>query len=264
MARKKQKKTKPRVLIFSGYGLNCEEETKYAFELAGGRADIVHINDLIDGRKRMKDYQILVFPGGFSYGDDTGSGKAYANRVRNHLSKDLEEFISANKLVIGICNGFQILTSLGLLPGALTFNEKARYIDRWVDLEVEAGNLWFKNIKSISLPIAHGEGKFYADKKTLKELNENRNIAVRYVKGEICRYQNLPVNPNGSLENIAAVMSHDGRVLGMMPHPERGIFTSQLPQFGYLKEKTKREGKRLPKYTLALQIFKNAIEFFHG
>ena len=107
---------KPKALVFSGYGLNCEEETKYGFELAGGTADIIHINDLIGGRVKLSDYQILAVPGGFSYGDDTGSGNAYANKLRNHLWQDFLRFIKQDKLIIGICNGFQILVNLGLLP----------------------------------------------------------------------------------------------------------------------------------------------------
>ena len=253
---------KPKVLIFSGYGLNCEEETKYAFELAGGTAHIVHVNDLISGIKKIKDYQVLAFPGGFSYGDDTGSGKAYANKVRNHLSDDIKDFVSKEKLVIGICNGFQILTNLGLLNGALTFNDNARYLDRWVDLKVEGDSPWLRGMKAISLPIAHGEGKFYADKKTLKDLNATNSVAVRYVKGDICRYQDLCANPNGSLEDIAGVTAYNGRVLGIMPHPERALFMTQLPQFPYLKEKSRRENKQLQEHGPALQIFKNAIEFF--
>lgn len=258
-----QKNSKPKVLIFSGYGLNCEEETKFAFELAGGSADIVHINDLIDGIKKIGNYDILAFPGGFSYGDDTGSGKAYANKVKNHLMKDLEKFISKNKLVIGICNGFQILTNLGLLPGALTFNERARYIDRWVDLKTEnKQSPWLKEIDKISLPIAHGEGMFYTDKKTLKRLNNQNKIAARYIKGEVCSYQDLPTNPNGALENIAGVLGYDGKVFGIMPHPERALFMTQLPQFPYLKEKSRRDGVKLQKYGPGFQIFKNAIDYF--
>ncbi|MFA6050195.1 MAG: phosphoribosylformylglycinamidine synthase I [Candidatus Paceibacterota bacterium] len=254
---------KVKVLIFSGYGLNCEEETKFAFELAGASADIVHINDLIDGKKKLKDYQILAFPGGFSYGDDTGSGKAYANKVRNHLGKDLLKFVSEDKLVIGICNGFQILTNLGLLPGALTFNDGARYQDRWVDVKVENNESpWLRGITTLSLPIAHGEGKFIADQKTLKSLNQEKQIAVRYVKGEVAKYQDQTANPNGALEDIAGVLSYNGRVLGMMPHPERALFTTQLPQFSYLKEKAKREGKKLSKQGPGFQIFKNAVGYF--
>lgn len=258
-----QKKYKPKALIFSGYGLNCEEETKFAFELAGASVDIVHINDLIDGVKKIKNYDILAFPGGFSYGDDTGSGKAYANRVKNHLMQDLEAFVAKDKLVIGICNGFQILTNLGLLPGALTFNDGARYIDRWVDLKIENNQSpWLKGINKISLPVAHGEGKFYAEDRILKELSNSDKIAVRYIKGEVCKYQDLPASPNGALENIAGVFSYNGRVFGMMPHPERALFMTQLPQFQYLKEKSIRDGSKLPQYGAGLQIFKNAVRYF--
>ena len=257
---------KPKVLIFSGYGLNCEEETKFAFEVAGCVADIVHITDLIQGDKKIKSYDIMAFPGGFSYGDDTGSGKAYANKVRNHLMSDIEKFISEGKLIIGICNGFQILTNLGLLPGALTFNDSARYVDRWVDIQIENSDKqkspWLLNIDSLSLPIAHGEGKYYADTKVLAALNQKNDVAARYVKGEIFRYQNLPSNPNCALEDIAGVLGYEGRVLGMMPHPERALFTTQLPNYTYLREKSNREGTTLPKYGPGLQIFKNAVHYF--
>ena len=250
------------ILVFSGYGLNCEEETKFAFEQAGGKADIVHINDLIAGLKKIKNYDILAFPGGFSYGDDTGSGKAYANKVRNHLWKDLQKHIEDKKLIIGICNGFQILTNLGILPGALTFNDSARYLDRWVDVEVTGKSPWLTGIKKLSLPIAHGEGKFYAEAKTLAALEKNKQIAFRYVKGEATDYLDLPANPNGALKNIAGVLADEGRTLGMMPHPERGLFTTQLPHFPYLKEQSRRTGKKMSKLTPALQLFKNAIEYF--
>jgi len=160
---------KPKALIMSGYGLNCEEETKYAFELAGGTADVVHINDLIDGEKKLNDYQIVAFPGGFSYGDDTGSGNAFANKIKNHLSEKINRFITENHLVIGICNGFQILAYLGIFPiqFSLTHNDSARYTVRWVDMKVENDSPWLRGISTLSLPIAHGEGKLFADKKTL-------------------------------------------------------------------------------------------------
>src|SRR3989344_6440509 len=130
------KNKKPKVIVMSGYGLNCEYETKSAFDWAGGATDIVNLNDLIANPKMLQKYNILVFPGGFAYGDDTGSGKAYANKFKNHLMKELEEFLSRDTLVIGICNGFQIATNLGILPGGLAWNKKGRYIDRWVDLKV--------------------------------------------------------------------------------------------------------------------------------
>ena len=165
--------------------------------------------------------------------------------------------------MIGICNGFQILTNLGLLPGALTHNEKARYLDRWVDVKIESKQSpWLKGISTLSLPIAHGEGKYFAPEETLEQLNLENRIAVRYTKGEICEYQDLEANPNGALEDIAGVLGYDGRVLGMMPHPERALFVTQLPQFPFLNEKAKREGKKLPKFGPGFQIFKNAINFF--
>src|SRR6185295_14599480 len=173
----KQTKNKVRVLVFAGYGLNCEEETAYGFTLAGAKADIVHINDVIDHKVQLKNYDILAFPGGFAYGDDTGSGKAYGNRVKNHLEKELKAFLKDGKLIIGICNGFQILTQIGLLPGALTFNDNNRYTDRWSDMAVESDSPWLKGITKISAPIAHGEGKYVLPKGKVE-------VVLRYVKGE--------------------------------------------------------------------------------
>jgi len=233
-----------------------------AFELAGAKADIVHINDLVAGIKKLSSYQILAVPGGFSYGDDTGSGRAYANKLHNHLREDLEQFIKKDKLVIGICNGFQILTNLGLLPGALTFNDNARYTDRWVDLKITSTSPWLKGIKTLSVPIAHGEGKFVAEDETLSALKKNNQIAATYTKDQACGYQNLPANPNGALLDIAAITSLNGKVLGLMPHPERAMFFTQSPMWPVEKEKLIRAGKKLPTYGPGLQIFKNAVRCF--
>ena len=161
MVHKMDEKGKPRVIVLSGYGLNCEEETLFAFEKAGAKGDIVHINDLIAGLKKMDDYQILAFPGGFSYGDDIGSGMAYANKMRNNMKDQYMEFMNKDKLAIGICNGFQIMVNLGLLPTdhgetdqvvALTHNNSARYMDRWVDLKFNPNSPWTKRIDTLSLP----------------------------------------------------------------------------------------------------------------
>ena len=254
---------KPRVIVLSGYGLNCEDETKFVFELAGAKADIVHINDLVAEKNKLKTYQILAIPGGFSYGDDTGSGKAYANKLKNHLKSELDDFINNDRLVIGICNGFQILTNLGFLPGALLPNTSARYIDRWVDLKMAGKSPWIQGIKTLSAPIAHGEGRYFADRKILESLEKNNSIAATYVKGEICEYQNLSPNPNGALKNIAAITAKDGRILGMMPHPERAMFFTQLPHWPYLKEKLRRQSKKLPVYGPGLQIFRNGVGYFN-
>lgn len=263
---------KPKVIVLSGYGLNCEEETKYAFEIAGGKTDIIHINDLIDNYYQLDKYQIFAIPGGFSYGDDTGSGNAFANKLRNHLWDKILRFIKKDRLVIGICNGFQILVNLGLLPAldnqygtrevALIHNDSARYIVRWVDLKIESKTPWFIGIDKISLPIAHGEGKFFAPRELLLKIKRKKLIAARYFQGEICKYQLLPVNPNGSLNDIAAITDESKRILGMMPHPERAIFFHQLPHWPYLKEKYQRQGRRIPKQGPGLKIFQNAVDYF--
>jgi phosphoribosylformylglycinamidine synthase subunit PurQ / glutaminase len=263
---------KPNVLIFSGYGFNSEEETQFAFEQAGATAQTVHINDIIDGQVRFDQFQILAFPGGFSYGDDTGSGNAFANKLRNHLWEDVQKFVQQDKLIIGICNGFQVLVNLGLLPAfdgnygvrevALLNNQTARLVTRWTDMVVAAKTPWLDGITHLSAPIAHGEGKFYASEKTLQELKQKNLIALRYVQGETCEYASLPANPNGSTDNIAGIIDESGKVLGLMPHPERGMFFTQRPDFGYLKEKYKREGKPLPEFIDGIKIFQNAVKYF--
>ncbi len=264
---------KPKVLVLSGYGLNCEEEEAFAFDAAGGESHIVHINDLIDKKVKMEDFQILVFPGGFSFGDDTGSGKAFANRVRDHLWEDLQKFIAEDKLVIGFCNGFQIMTNLGLLPSlkmeygkrqvALQHNKNARYINRWVDLEVGGTETpWLTGIEGFASPIAHGEGRLYADAETLKAINKKGLAVLKYAKGEICNYQDLEPNPNGSIESIAGITDETGKIFGLMPHPERALFFHQRPDAPVLKEKFKREGTSLPAEGPGLQLFRNGVNYF--
>jgi len=262
---------KPKVLALTGYGINCDEETKFAFEKAGANVDIVHINDLIDSYKKLNDYQILAFPGGFSYGDDTGSGNAFANRIKNNLWEEIKTFTEKDSLAIGICNGFQVMVNLGLLPAlkgeyeqqvVLTHNTSARYECRWVDLQFEGKSIWVQGIDKISLPIAHGEGRFYAERKVLKRLKKKKLIAARYIKGDICKYQNLEANPNGSLENIAGITDESGRLIGMMPHPERAIDFTQLPNWPLLKEQYKRTSKKLPSEGIGIRIFQNAVKYF--
>jgi phosphoribosylformylglycinamidine synthase subunit PurQ / glutaminase len=250
----KKKKSKPKVMVMSGYGLNCEEETKFAFDWAGGSADIVHLNDLIAVPKMLRRYDILVFPGGFAYGDDTGSGKAYGNKFKNHLMKELREFLGRDTLVIGICNGFQIATNLGILPGGLAWNKGGRYIDRWVDLKVAGESPWLAGIKSLSVPIAHGEGRYKISAEEYKKMKKEGEIAFAYTKGDICKFQDLEKNPNGSDYDIAGVLAYNGRVLGLMPHPERAMFARQSPLW--------HANKKGPKEGQGFQIFKNAIKYF--
>ena len=264
---------KPNALVLTGYGINCDEETKFAFERAGAQANLVHINDLIEDKRKLDNYQILAFPGGFSYGDDTGAGNALSNRIRNHLWEEFRSFVEKDKLVIGICNGFQVITNLGLLPAfegnygarqvALVHNDSARYIDRWVDLEFGGKSVWTNGLPKMSLPIAHGEGRFYAEEGILKELNDKSLVSAKYVNGEICKYQGLPHNPNGSLEDIAGITDESGRILGMMPHPERAIDFTHLPNWTLLKEQLKRRGEEIPTEASGIYIFKNGIEYFN-
>jgi len=265
----------PKVLVMSGYGINCETESAHAFEKAGAECEIVHVNDLISGKKKMSDYEIILFPGGFSYGDDTGSGNAFANKIKNNLWEELLDFINSNKLILGICNGFQVMTHLGLftLPGrkhgerinALESNNSNRYECRWVYLKNNSSNCVFtKGIDITPLPVAHGEGRFYCDEDVLEELKKNGQIVFTYCNenGEEAK-GNYPVNPNGSIMDIAAVCDNTGRIMGMMPHPERAVYSVSEPEFQLKKEIAKREGKEIPEIIESnLKIFKNAVEFF--
>jgi phosphoribosylformylglycinamidine synthase subunit PurQ / glutaminase len=262
----------PKVLVLTGYGINCDEETKFAFEKSKAKAEIVHVNDLIDGHKKLSNYQILAFPGGFSYGDDTGSGNALANRIKNHLWDEILKFITEDHLVIGICNGFQVMVNLGILPAlnqrygdrqvALVHNDSAQYLDRWVDLQFEGSSPWVQGIERLALPIAHGEGKFYTSENLLKKLNDKHLIAARYVKQEMCKYQGLDGNPNGSLEDVASITDESGRLIGMMPHPERAVSFTNLPNWTYLKEQYKRDRKKIPCAGDGLKIFQNGVRYF--
>ncbi len=263
---------KPNVLVLTGYGINCDEETQYAFEKAGAKANIVHINDIIDRKKKIGDYQIFMLPGGFSYGDDLRAGVALANRIRNNLWEELREFIAQDKLVLGICNGFQVLTNLGLLPAlnekygsrqaALLHNTSARYIDRWVDIRFENSGPWTTGIRTMRAPIAHGEGRFYSEPVALRRLNEKNMICARYVYGEMCEHFSLPANPNGSIEDIAGITDESQRILGLMPHPERAIDFTHLPNWTLIKETYRRKGRELPLEGDGLQLFKNGVRYF--
>lgn len=264
---------KPNALVLTGYGINCDEETAFAFEAAGAKAKIVHVNDLIKEPKILKNFQIFAFPGGFSYGDDTGSGNALANKIRNNLWQNLLEFIEEQKLVIGICNGFQVITNLGLLPGigkkygersvALAHNNTARYECRWVSLKNFSKKCVFtKGIKEIKMPVAHGEGKFIGDSKVLKKLQENDQIVFKYTKNSKPALGEFPFNPNGAMLDIAGICDETGRVFGLMPHPERNIFFTQQDDWTMQKELLKRKEKALPEESDGMKIFRNAVEFF--
>jgi phosphoribosylformylglycinamidine synthase I len=283
IARRIQKRTSPQVttardmipekaIIMSGFGINSEMETQEVLARAGIVSDIVHINDLIIGRSRLSDYRLLVFPGGFSYGDDTGAGNAYANRVRNNLWEDLMEFLEGDNLVLGICNGFQILANLGLVPAfnkqytrdiALMPNRGGRLECRFVTLKPAADNLWTRNIERIYCPVSHGEGNFYCSKDTLQLLKRQKMVAFTYCHEDLRPAEGeYPFNPNGSVDDIAGITSADGRVLGLMPHPERAMEFVNLYDWPLRKEHMKRENMPVPAESLNMQFFRNVVEYF--
>ncbi|MDO9035734.1 MAG: phosphoribosylformylglycinamidine synthase subunit PurQ [Methanoregula sp.] len=261
-----------KALIMSGFGINSEMETKEVLTRAGMDADIVHINDLIAGRKRLSEYRMLIFPGGFSYGDDTGAGNAYANRVRNNLWDDLLEFLDGDNLVLGICNGFQILANLGLVPAfdkhfkrdiALMPNQSGRLECRFVSLKPAADNLWTKGIERLYCPVAHGEGNLSCSKETLLRLKRQKMIAFTYCQEDLTpAYGKYPWNPNGSVEDIAGITSVDGKVLGLMPHPERAIEFVNLYDWPLRKEMMRRKGVSVPTESMNMQLFRNAVGYF--
>ena len=267
-----REKIPEKALVMSGFGINSEMETQEALARAGMTSDIVHINDLITGRQKLSEYRLLVFPGGFSYGDDTGAGNAYANRVRNNLKEDLLEFLDGDNLVLGICNGFQILANLGLVPAfdkthardiALMPNRGGRLECRFVTLKPAAENLWTSGIERITCPVAHGEGNFSCSKETLQRIRKQKMIAFTYCREDLSPADGeYPFNPNGSVEDIAGITSSDGKVLGLMPHPERAMEFTNLYDWPLLKERMKRERIPLPAESGNMQLFRNIIAYF--
>ncbi len=259
-----------KVLVLRTAGTNCDGETVFAFKSFGARVDLVHINKLIGGDVNVNDYHIVVFPGGFSYGDDIESGRIFANELRLKLGEDIKKFISGGKLMIGICNGFQILVKAGILPGALTpqeendhtspvsttlmTNDSGKFEDRWIHLSVESRSPWLKGLKRIIyLPVAHGEGKFVtAENSVLENLRRNGQIAFRYCTSDGGK-PFYPENPNGSADHIAGITDKTGRILGLMPHPERHFLSTQHPFW-----------TRLPKngkFGDGAKIFENGVKY---
>jgi phosphoribosylformylglycinamidine synthase I len=257
------------VLIITGYGLNCEEESKYAWELAGAHPEYVHLNDLISNPARLHEFAAVMFGGGFAYGDHMTSGHVFALRVKHRMREDLERFVRDGKLVMGVCNGFQILVKLGLLPGldgeyftqklSLLQNDCGTFQDFWVQLRFESGSpcVFTRGLERIPLPIRHGEGKLFTlDKGLLERLEAAGCIACRYadpLSGEPT--QEFPHNPNGSLHAIAGLCDPTGRIFGLMPHPEAYLYPENYPQW----EIQSRQGT-LPSQGLGLELFRNAVE----
>lgn len=244
---------KPKALIVRTAGINCDIETKHALECAGAKADLVHTNEITQNITSILSYDILVFPGGFSYGDDIAGGKIWSLHMKK-VYQDIKSFIDSGRPVIGICNGFQVLTKLGFLPEnkskeqtlSLTFNDNGKFIAKWEKLKVNKKSpcLFTKNLDDIiELPIAHGEGKVVIDNDDiLKKLNDNNSIALTYES-----------NPNGSIMDIAGICNTKGNCFGLMPHPERYISNLTHPA------RTRKEMQEIK--ATGLTIFKNAVNF---
>ncbi|MBI2850311.1 MAG: phosphoribosylformylglycinamidine synthase I [Chloroflexi bacterium] len=251
--------SKVRTLILRAPGANCDGEAAFAFEQAGAEASLVHVNRLIRHEKRLADYQIMVIPGGFTYGDDIAAGKVLANELRLKLGEDIARFVEAGKLILGICNGFQVFVRAGFLPElslsgsqllTLTGNDSGKFECRWVYLRANEKSpcIFTKGIERMYLPVAHGEGKLVPLDGALSEAN----TALYYTdaKGDI--NAGYPHNPNGSVCNVAGVCDSSGRIFGLMPHPERHIRSTQHPRWTALSAKDPGDG---------FKIFQNAVDW---
>lgn len=263
-----------RACVLRAPGTNCDVETAYAFETAGGTADVVHLYRLLEQPTLLNDYQILCIPGGFSYGDDIGAGVVFASQLRSHLHGVLGDFLERDTLILGICNGFQTLLKAGILPdgaeswaevatrepnATLTWNENGRYTARWVRLKTTASsNAFLRGLDELDLPIAHAEGRLVARDASVAERWRSRDqVALTYVpwKNPDCSPgPGCSANPNGSACDLAGLSDPTGRVLGLMPHPERYLFATQHPQW------TRR---RLSGAGEGLKLFQNAIGYFN-
>lgn len=246
-----------RALILRTAGTNCERETAHAFRRAGAVADTVHLDEVLDDPSRICDCGILVFPGGFTYGDDLGAGTIVSNRIRRRLLDPLRRFVEGGGLVLGICNGFQILVKTGLLPSSagratLTWNDSFRFEERWVLLEAATDHSPFiRKGDRIFCPVAHGEGKFIAgSQETLEQIEAGGQVAFRYVGRDGSPDPEYPHNPNGSMNAIAGICDETGRILGLMPHPERHIEPFHHPR--WTREALTGEGD-------GLKFFRNAV-----
>jgi phosphoribosylformylglycinamidine synthase len=270
----------PRVLILRSPGANCDGETQFAFQRAGAEADLVHINRLREHPKLLHEYQVLCIPGGFSYGDDIAAGKILAHQLMTFLADEIRKFRDKEKLILGVCNGFQVILKAGLLIppdedgplATLRQNTHGRFEDRWIHMTATPGKcVWLKDIERLHLPIAHGEGAFVCRKEWIvRGLAEAGQIVLWYAEDGGRRTEDginplftfrfpqselrpFPINPNGSQANVAGVCDATGRVLGLMPHPERHVLGTQHPR--WTREGLKEEGD-------GLKLFRNAVEYF--
>ena len=254
---------KPRVLVLRAPGTNCDEETVAAWELAGAQTESRHINAILDDPTALDSYQILTIPGGFSFGDDLGAGRILASRLRSVLGDTLQRFRDREGLVLGICNGFQVLVKAGLLPGlapemgasSLTFNDSGHFESRWVRLTSKPGlSPFLTDDEPLELPVAHGEGKFVAARpEAIAHVESTGQVVLRYADAANNPATSFPANPNGSTGAIAGLCDPTGRIFGLMPHPERHVQSIHHPQWTRRRLPFDHPGD-------GLRIFRNAVK----
>jgi len=272
---------KVKAVVLTGYGLNCDNETDFSLHLAGADSRRMHINELVSkaqsGSARvLEGYQILVFGGGFSWADDHGAGVLMASKMKRHLGEALNAFVDGGNLILGICNGFQALVNLGLLPGidgryqdrtvALTHNDSGNFIDAWVNLKInpQSPNVFTKGVTRAEFPVRHGEGKFYAADETLKRLFQNNQVVLQYADDDgNPAGGRWPSNPNGSLSDIAGICDPTGHIFGLMPHPEAFNHFTNHPDWTRRKLALARQGKSIEQEEGGgISIFRNAVDYF--
>ncbi len=266
---------KVRSLVLTGFGINCEEEMAAAYKLAGADADIVHLNEVLKGERSIHDYDILNFPGGFSFGDDLGSAKVLANKFKykkmdsgKRFIDDIDDFIKNGRYIIGVCNGFQALVKMGLLPNmngnyeqeaTLTYNDSGKFEDRWVTCRVneKSATPFLNDIDIIELPVRHGEGKLIFENDDVRHRTAEAGLNVlSYVDKNGKPTDEYPLNPNGSELNCAGLSDTTGQVYGLMPHPEAFLSLYNHPNWGKLK----RRNPQISEDGQGLKIFKNIVE----
>lgn len=262
-----------RAIVIAGNGTNCENEVAHACRLAGAECDIVHIAELLTGRVELASYHFLNFAGGFLDGDDLGSAKAGANRLTHarvaggkpSLAEQIHQFIADGKLIMGVCNGFQLMVKMGLLPGldgdyrqqntTLTFNDGGRFEDRWTYLAVDPASpcVYTRGLKGIYLPVRHGEGKFVAETPALlASLEAQHQTVLKYADADFRPTMTYPQNPNGSQGAVAGLCDPSGRIFGLMPHPEAYVHRTHHPRW------TRED---LPEEGMGLWLYQNAVTF---
>lgn len=266
---KDRRRAAVRVLVITGLGLNCEAETGAAFRMAGALPERVHLLELLDGtaKRRLPEYPVVAFIGGFAFGDHLGAGTVFANKIRYRMYDEMLAFVDRGGLALGICNGFQTMTRLGLVPGldgdyrtpraTLAPNDRAGYRDAWVTLGFDPGSpcLWTRGIERMDVPARHGEGKFVTVDAVAARLEANRQIVCRYLGPDGAPSMEWPYNPNGSPGGVAGICDPSGRLFGLMPHPDANLYPFHHP----LWARRKLDGP-LPAEGDGMKIFRNGVD----